>query len=137
MRQIAFLFYALFFGLFIAACGGGHPAENAALSFFNAAYKGDTNKMLTLVAGVNMDKESEKGMAKGKLEMMSAQAKSEAEKKGGFKSVAIDPDLQSEISENSATVYLIVKFGDGSAKKERVRLVTENGAWKVKLGGGF
>ena len=137
MRKIAFLFYALFFGLFVTACGGGHPAENAAVSFFNAAYKGDTDKMLTLVSGVNMDKESEKGMAKGKLEMMAGQAKGDAEKNGGFKGVSVDPDSKSEISENSATVYLIVKFGDGSAKKERVRLVTENGAWKVKLGGGF
>lgn len=133
MRQIVFLFYALFLGLFVSACGGGHPAENAAVSFFNAAYKGNTDKMLALVAGIDMKKESEKSMAKGKLEMMAGQAKAQAEEKGGFKSVGIDPDSKSEITENSATVYLIVKFGDGSTQKERVRLLTENGAWKVKF----
>ena len=133
MRQIVFLFYALFFGLFVSACGGGHPAENAAVSFFNAAYKGNTDKMLALVPGIDMKKESEKNMAKGKLEMMAGQAKAQAEKKGGFKNVGIDPDSKSEITENSATVYLIVNFGDGSTQKERVRLLTENGVWKVKL----
>lgn len=133
MRQIVFLFYALFLGLFVSACGGGHPAENAAVSFFNAAYKGNTDKMLALLAGIDMKKESEKSMAKGKLEMMAGQAKAQAEKKGGFKSVGIDPDSKSEITENSATVYLIVKFGDGSTQKERVRLLTENGAWKVRI----
>lgn len=84
MRQIVFLFYALFLGLFVSACGGGHPAENAAVSFFNAAYKGNTDKMLAFVPGIDMKKESEKSMAKGKLEMMAGQAKAQAEKKRRF-----------------------------------------------------
>ena len=140
MRQISQKFYVLFLALFLgvslAACGGGgNPAENAALGFYNAAYKGETDKMLSLAADVDMSKESEKSMAKGKLEMMSGAAKEEAGKKGGFKKVEVSPEKPSEIAEDKATVYVVTHFGDGTKKEERTRLVKENGAWKVKLGG--
>ena len=133
MRKIAFLFYALFFGLFVTACGGGHPAENAAVSFYSAIMKGDTEKAISLWAGVDLSKESEKGMAKGKMEMVIADAKEKSRKKGGFLKVSVDSDTPSNISENSATVHLIFHYGDNSTEKESVQLKKENNQWKVAL----
>lgn len=133
MRSIAFLFYALFLGLCVTACGGGHPAENAAVSFFTAAFQGDADKMVARLAGVDSQKESEKNMVKGKMQMMAAASKEHAQKKGGLKKVEIDTEKKTEINKQDATVFVVIHFGDGSTEKETANLIQENGAWKIKL----
>lgn len=57
----------------------------------------------------------------------------EYDKKGGIADVVID-NVQMEEGDESAQVNYTVKYGDGSAKSEKNRVVKVDGQWKLDSG---
>ncbi len=90
--------------------------------------------MATLIEGFEKASPEQVSGAKGKLSMMAERAAQRSKEKGGFKSVRVDPKKKTIMKdENSATVFVEEVFGDGSVEPGEMRLVKENGKWKVKL----
>ncbi len=129
MRQIALLFYALFFGLLLTACGG-HPAEKTAVSFYTNLLTGKTEKAISLsTLGNQMDGRNQMdGIVVGKMKAIIDET---LRQKGGYQKVTVDSKTPSKITEDSAIVYVIIYFGDGTRERECVQVKKVNNQWKV------
>ena len=128
---------ALFFVFLLTACAvekaitPPHPAEVAALAFVQASYNGKTPQVLALMAGIDHLKTEEQKLVLGKIEAKVQAAAQRAKEKGGVESVAVNPQIPSNINADAARVFVRVTFGDGTAADEMATLATENGVWKV------
>ena len=67
-----------------------------------------------------------------KLRQMLAGAKSKVDAKGGLQKVEIVERVISE-ADQVTKLRVLVRYGDGNSRRERMNLFQENGVWKVQL----
>jgi hypothetical protein len=108
--------------LLAAACLASGP-EATVKRFYSAMEDGEVEKASGLISSRIVGLLGEDKMRKA----LSEQAL-EIKRKGGIKSITID-DMEEvgEIAEGKVTIT----FGDGSTKTEDVKLVKEDGKWKL------
>ncbi|MDA3048231.1 DUF4878 domain-containing protein [Campylobacter sp. VBCF_05 NA6] len=128
MKRLILAFFAMFF---LIGCGGG--AEDTAKACVEAIYKGDTQKVVSLIylSEAEMKDESIKPMLEGKLGMGIAGAMDRAKKHGGVKSIKI---VDKNVGADVAKVDIEVAFKDGTTKMEPTSLrKNHKGQWRILL----
>ena len=130
LRAVAALLAALLLAL-LAACSSSNTPDEVVKTVISAAAKGDADTMLAHVSTKGLS-DSDVTMAKGKMNMMAADAQDKAQKSGGLKSVEI---TESKIGSDgkTATVKYKEKYGDGTESSQETDLILEDGHWKMKL----
>jgi hypothetical protein len=109
--------------LFLQACGLVGGPEATVRNFYKALEKGELDKAV--------DKLSAQALALGrdKLKAGLAEVTQETKEKGGIKSL----DFQNtEITGDVATLKLVIQFGNDTSETQNVKLVKEDGRWKIQ-----
>ena len=119
MRKLLLLLPCLFLAI---ACFASGP-EATVKRFYNAMEDGEIDTAVDLLSGriVNL-------LGKDKMRKALSEQALEIKRKGGIDSVKID-DMEEvgEVAEGKVTIT----FGDGSTKTEDVKLIKEEGKWKL------
>ncbi|MCF8234463.1 MAG: DUF4878 domain-containing protein [Bacteroidales bacterium] len=120
------------FVLFLAvSCGGGgnSPGKTAEKAMMTAA-DADAEGFVKLVYMEEGEEISDEDMEQ--LQMMLDYGQKEIEKKEGLKKVEI---ISEEVTEdgNEAEVKMKMVYGDESEDEETVKMIKQNGKWKVKM----
>ena len=68
-----------------------------------------------------------------KLRQMLASAKSKVDAKGGLHKVEIVERVPSATRENVTQLRVLVTYGDGNTRRERMNLFLDDGIWKVEV----
>jgi hypothetical protein len=117
-------------GYFIFSGGSGSPSD-VARRYVRALEKGNGNELLNLlskrrVASLGIDRNSEAQMKlfNDGLAKVAAQIKSE----GGVAGLETSNE---KITGETATVDVTVKPGQGQAETQTLRLIKEDGQWKI------
>jgi Domain of unknown function (DUF4878) len=108
--------------LFALACLASGP-EATVKRFYSAVEDGEIDKAAEMLSSriVGM-------MGKDKLHRALSEQALDIKKKGGIKSLKIDEMTEvGEIAEGKVTLT----FGDGSTKSDKVKLIKEEGKWKL------
>lgn len=113
----------MFFALIFAACGSSNDPESVAVSYIEKLAAGDESTLDLLAKENRGEKYDEAGKA-----MLKAIG-DEVTKKGGLKSVKVK---DTKIEGDNATVVLEVVIGEEKPDESTIRLVKEDGNWKVK-----
>ncbi len=122
MKKYLILF-SMFFALIFAACGSSNDPESVAVSYIEKLAAGDESTLDLLAKENRGEKYDEAGKA-----MLKAIG-DEVTKKGGLKSVKVK---DTKIEGDNATVVLEVVIGEEKPDESTIRLVKEDGNWKVK-----
>ncbi len=127
------IFLSLFCAFFLIACGAAMSApEEVAVQFTRFANEGKVNEMIGLMAGFENAKPDEISAVRGKLQMMLAASAEETQKKGGIKTVRVNPEKKTTMTdENTAQVSVEILFENGTKTTDELTLIKENGKWKV------
>jgi phage shock protein A len=114
----------------LSACSGGKP-EDTLEAFYRAAEKGDVEKATKQVSLANV-KDAQLTQAKGKVQMIVGEVQGKLKANGGFDSLEV---VESKVDPDGKTADLRVKlkFGNGTDKQERARLVKESDGWKIVI----
>lgn len=113
----------MFFALILSACGTSNDPDSVAVSYIEKLAAGDESTLDLLAKENRGEKYDEAGKA-----MLKAIG-DEVTKKGGLKSVTVK---DTKIEGDNATVVLEVVIGEEKPDESTIRLVKEDGNWKVK-----
>jgi hypothetical protein len=106
------------------ACAESSPAS-AVKSFYKAIGEGKTDEALDLLSDQTVST-----IGKEKLRAGIQKATRAALDKGGMKDVQITNE---QVASEIANVTALVRYGDGTAQSENVKLVKESLSWKLEL----
>lgn len=129
MRFIKLLLAALVAAFALLACSGGNSPEGVAKAFTTAICKGETDKALALIHIPEGTRPTEKEAMLGKLRMLVAMAKEQADNKGGLERIEV---LSSETNDDRARVRLRLHFKIGQ-ETDDTKLIRVKGKWMVDL----
>ena len=135
MKKIASLFLIFATVLMLSACSASKP-EDVAKEFVEASYKGDADKMLSLIHFPEEEKAKPgvEEMVSGKIKGAAGKAKERAERKGGVKEVTV---LESKMDEANGLGMVKIQTtfkNDGSeSEKDSVKLIKSDDKWQVRL----
>jgi ketosteroid isomerase-like protein len=115
---------ACVFVLFAFACASNSPAS-AVKRFYKAIGDGKTDDALDLLSDRTVST-----AGKEKLRAGIQNATRAALDKGGMKDVQITNE---QVASEIANVTAVVRYGDGTAQTEKVKLVKEGLGWKLQL----
>ena len=128
----------LSFGLtgMLVACSNVKNPENVAQEYVTAAYKGDSEKMLSYIyipENVEAQAGSEE-MIQGKIKAGAAKAKEQAERKGGVKEISVvDKNIDEANGKGRVTIGVSFKNEGSNSVTDRVKLIKNEDKWKVDL----
>lgn len=100
--------------------------------FYRALADGDFDRSISMVSARSLSKEQLAKLAP-KLRQMLAGAKSKVDAKGGLQKVEIVERVPSATKENIIQLRVLVTYGDGSTRRERMNLFLDDGIWKVEV----
>ena len=123
MKRRFAVHFVCIFAIFALACTGSSPSS-AVKSFYKAIGEGKTDDALDLL--------SERTIAtigKEKLRAGLQKATSKALDKGGITDVQITNE---QVATDIANVIVVVKYGNGTAETEKVKLVKEGSGWRLQ-----
>jgi hypothetical protein len=107
----------------VLACAGGSPGS-AAKSFYKAIGDGKTDDALDLLSERTVST-----VGKDKLRAGLQKATRAALDKGGMADVQVTNE---QVANEIANVTVVVKYGNGTAETEKVKLVKESFGWKIQ-----
>ncbi|WP_291026312.1 DUF4878 domain-containing protein [Helicobacter sp.] len=128
LKKFVTLIMGITLGVFFVGCGSS--PKDVAVSFMEDAYKGNGDKLIKYVYIPKKEEIGGKELAEGKLKAAAQRAKETAQEAGGLKNIEV---VSEEIKEKSAHIELRVHFKNGNHKVENVRLVNDDGKWKIRL----
>ena len=132
MRLIKLLLAALVAAFALLACSGGNSPEGVATAFTTAAYKGEADKALALIHIPEGTRATEKEAAFGKMRMLLAMAKEQADNKGGLTRVEVISSEIDSANPDRARVKLRLHFKNGQSTDD-TKLVKVKGKWMVDM----
>ncbi len=135
MKKIMGLIGAVVLGLTLSACSGGKP-ENVATDFIEASYKGNADKMISMIylSAEEKEKAGVTEMLSGKVKSAAQKTKETAEQRGGVKSVSVKESNIDEPNGEGVVIVETVFKNDGSrSETDRIRLIKSDSKWKVRL----
>ena len=100
--------------------------------FYRALADGDFDRSISMVSARSLSKEQLAELTP-KLRQMLAGAKSKVDAKGGLQKVEIVERVPSATRENVIQLRVLVTYGDGSTRRERMNLFLDDGIWKVEV----
>jgi hypothetical protein len=115
--------------LALSACGSPPSPENTVQSYFKAVDGNRVEEAVDLFSLKDV-KQNDLTMAKGKLQMIVGEQYSNTKKAGGLESVKTKLVEQKE---DTAVVEAEIRYKNGRIRTEKLTLVKESGAWKLKL----
>ena len=121
--------------LFTLSCGDevDDGPQAVAVDFMEKFITGDGQNAITLLYLPEDDARNAEMIA-GKIGAMSVAAKKKTDSSGGLDKIEVQETKLQGDNENKATVRVLVTFGDGTAKKENIKLIKDaEGKWKVAL----
>ncbi len=121
--------------LFTLSCGDAvdDGPQAVAVDFMEKFITGDGQNAITLLYLPEDDARNAEMIA-GKIGAMSVAAKKKTGSSGGLDKIEVQETKLQGDNENKATVRVLVTFGDGTAKKENIKLIKDaEGKWKVAL----
>ena len=120
--------------LLLAACSGKSP-EDTAQKFVSEIYNGNADAVVAMVYLDDADKQKPgvQEMLSGKIKASVAEQKALAEKQGGVESITAEPAAIDPADSNRANVSVTTKFKNGKTDTDRVRLISVDGTWKIRL----
>ena len=116
----AWLLGMLLLCLSIVGCSSSNSPSGVVKDFYKYTADGKTNEAVALVTGKGQ------GLVAAFLPALTEDIK----EKGGIKSIDI---IKEEISGDTATVTLVLKFGNGSTKEDSSELIKQDGKWKMHV----
>ncbi len=126
---------AVFSALYLAACATAPTeaeSQDALIQrFYRLVADGDFDRCIPLVGARNISKEALAGF-EDKLRRMLAGAKAKIDSKGGLQQVEIVERVPSEDGQFTK-LRVLVRYGDGNTRRERMNVFQEDGVWKVLL----
>lgn len=126
---------AVFSALNLAACATAPTAAESQDALIQRFYRlvadGDFDRCVPLVAARTLSKDDLAGF-EHKLRRMLAGAKSKIDSKGGLQQVEIVEHVLSDDGQVTK-LRVLVRYGDGSTRRERINVFQEDGVWKVEL----
>lgn len=106
----------------LQACDRLSGPGAAVKDFYHAIDKGDLDRALDLLSAQVL------AMGRDKIKAGLAEATRRTQAKGGIKTT----DIQEEkVVGDTATLKAVVHYGNGTAETENVKLVREEGKWKL------
>ena len=100
--------------------------------FYRALADGDFDRSISMVSARSLSKEQLAELTP-KLRQMLAGAKSKVDAKGGLHKVEIVERVPSATRENVIQLRVLVTYGDGNTRRERMNLFLDDGVWKVEV----
>lgn len=100
--------------------------------FYRALADGDFDRSISMVSASSLSKQQLAELTP-KLRQMLAGAKSKVDAKGGLQKVEIVERVPSATKENIIKLRVLVTYGDGSTRRERMNLFLDDGIWKVEV----
>ena len=100
--------------------------------FYRALADGDFDRSISMVSASSLSKQQLAELTP-KLRQMLAGAKSKVDAKGGLQKVEIVERVPSATKENIIQLRVLVTYGDGSTRRERMNLFLDDGIWKVEV----
>lgn len=133
MHSLKNWFALLVMSVALVGCSSSGEPEQVAVAFTEAAYSGDMDTLMDLVELPTELKDDEKGMMRGKLQMMLAPLAAAAAQKGGIDEIEAGSVTYGE-DQTTASVPVTITFKNNEEKStEPVNLVKVDGDWKIKL----
>ena len=120
--------------LLLAACSAKSP-EDTAQKFVSEIYNGNADAVVAMVHLDDADKQKPgvQEILSGKIKAGVAKQKALAEKQGGVESITAEPAAIDPADSNRANVSVTTKFKNGKTDTDRVRLISVDGTWKIRL----
>lgn len=135
--SIKALITTLFLTFFLTACGSdANPEEATVKNYINAIASGDADKAMAMIYIPEKEKENAANMAaiSGKIKATLIEMKEKQfDPKGGLTSIEI---TNKEFSDNKekVTLFYTLNFKNGTTEGDhKIRLILDNGVWKVEL----
>lgn len=133
-RRCLLLSFSLSLALGLSACATATPEQSQdelIRRFYALVAAGDFDACIGLVSARNISRE-QLASFEYKLRRMLAGAKAMIDSKGGLAKVEV---VERTLSEDQQVVKLrvLVTYGDGNTRRERINLFQEQGVWKVQL----
>ena len=116
--------------LLLAACSGDKP-ESVVEQFYEAAAKGDVEDATDLISFANVPA-NQMVAAKGKVQMVVGEMNTRISANEGLDEVKI-VETNLDESGKTAQVKATLVFNNGKEKTENVRLIKDDGDWKLLL----
>lgn len=115
----------------LVGCFGGGGPEGVVREFYGAVAKGDAEQATKFIA-LKQVSANEMMMAKGKIQMMVGEGKARIEANDGLAKVDV---LEQKLSEDgeSAQLQVQVTYKNGKTSSSRMKMVKEEGGWKIRL----
>lgn len=123
MRKNLVNYAACFCTIFVLACAGSSPSS-AVKSFYRAIGEGKTDDALGLLSEQTIST-----VGKEKLLSGLQGATRDALAKGGIKEVEITNE---QVANEIANVTAVIKYGNGTAETETIKLVKETMGWRLQ-----
>ena len=120
--------------LLLAACAAKSP-EDTAKKFVSELYNGNADAVVAMVHLDDADKQKPgvQEMLSGKIKAGVAEQKAFAEQQGGVESITTEPAAIDPKDNNRANVNVKTQFKSGKTHTDRVRLISVDGTWKIRL----
>lgn len=110
--------------IFALACAGGNSPSSAVKSFYRAIGEGRTDDALGLLSERTVSM-----IGKEKLRTGLQKSTRDALDKGGIADVEIASE---QVASEIANVTAVVKYGNGTATTEKIKLVKEGAGWRLQ-----
>lgn len=129
MKKIISILSLALVALAFVSCSSNSP-EGVVQAYFGHVQKGQYEEAIDLLYFKKGLSEKDKEQL---VNMFREKGTKEYDKKGGISSVVID-NVQMQEDGNAALVNYTIKYGDGSAKSDKNKVVKVDGKWLLDSG---
>lgn len=113
--------FTLLLLVWLAGCGGGAP-NTIVEDFYRSLEAGETSK-----AAAMLSNSTRSFMGDAKLKAMMGEQTEAIQKKGGIAKITVTGEPKAEL----AVFDVVIDFKNGSQETDKVKLIKEDGDWKI------